>query len=143
MHQRPQQVRNHYYTLAWATTDLYIEVYIQTGNRVGFDHITGPDIKETLENIRYSPLGGVESIDFDAGARRTLSANRIGRMNYLGQDGKTPAGAGNPPMVVTVGDQQHLVPMIVPLTDYQPAPDLRPGGADVPPETEIVQTSTP
>jgi hypothetical protein len=53
-------------------------------------------------------------------------------MRFLGQNGKTPAGPDNPPMVVTVGDQQHLVPMIIPLTDYQPAPDLRPGGADVP-----------
>jgi TolB protein len=53
-------------------------------------------------------------------------------MNFLGQDGKTSAGAGNPPMLVKVGDQKHLIPMVIPLTDYQPAPDLRPGGADAP-----------
>ena len=131
LHQRPQQVRNHYYTLAWASTDLYIEVYIQTGNRVGFDHITGADIKQTLENIVYSPLGGVETIDFKGGARRTLSANRIGQMNYLGQDGKTPAGANNPLMLSTVGGEQHVLPMLVPLSDFQTAPDLRPSGDDV------------
>jgi hypothetical protein len=131
LNQRPVQVRNHYYTLAWASTDLYIEVYIQTGNRVGFDHITGADIKETLESIVYSPLGGVETIDFQGGARRTLSANRIGQMNYLGQDSKTPAGMNNPPMLITVGDQQNMVPMLVPLSDFQTAPDLRPGSADV------------
>lgn len=113
LHQRPAHVRNHYYTLAWASTDLFIEVYIQTGNRVGFDHITGADIKETLESIVYSPLGGVETIDFKGGARRTLSANRIGQMSYL-------------------ADQQNIVPMLVPLSDFQTAPDLRPGGADVP-----------
>src|SRR6185503_13317269 len=132
LHQRPQQVRNHYYTLAWASTDLFIEVYIQTGNRVGFDQITGADIKETLENIVYSPLGGVETIDFKGGARRTLSANRIGQMNYLGQDGKRPAGPENPPMLVTVSDQKQMIPMLLPLSDFQTAPDLRPGGADVP-----------
>jgi Tol biopolymer transport system component len=137
LHQRPPQVRNHYYILAWASTDLYIEVYIQTGNRVGFDHITGADIKETLENIVYSPLGGVESIDFQGGARRTLSANRIGQMNYLGQDSKTPAGANNPPLLVTTDNQQSVVPMLVPLTDFQTAPDLLPGGADVPAEIEV------
>ena len=137
LHQRSPQVRNHYYTLAWASTDLYIEVYIQTGNRVGFDHITGADIKETLENIVYSPMGGVESIDFQGGARRTLSANRIGQMNYLGQDGKTPAGANNPPLLVTVGNKRNMVPMLIPLTDFQTAPDLRPGGADVPAGIEV------
>ena len=125
LHQRPAHVRNHYYTLAWASTDLYIEVYIQTGNRIGFDHITGADIKETLENIVYSPLGGVETIDFKGGARRTLSANRIGQMNYLGQDGK------------------NMVPTLVPLTDFQTAPDLRPGGADVPAANLIEPTNTP
>jgi TolB protein len=142
LHQRPAQVRNHYYTLAWASTDLYIEVYIQTGNRVGFDHITGADVKETLENIVYSPLGGVERIDFEAGARRTLSANRIGEMNYLGQDGKTPAGENNPPLLSTVGGEQHMIPMLVPLSDFQTAPDLRPGGADVPAAISIAPTNT-
>lgn len=141
LHQRPPQVRNHYYTLAWASTDLYIEVYIQTGNRVGFDHITGADIKETLENIVYSPLGGVETIDFQGGARRTLSANRIGQMNYLGQDGKTPAGANNPLMLIKAGGEPHVVPMLMPLSDFQTAPDLRPGGAEVPAVMEIAPTS--
>jgi WD40 repeat protein len=142
LHQRPAYVRNHYYTLAWASTDLYIEVYIQTGNRVGFDHITGADIRETLENIVYSPLGGVENIDFEGGARRTLSANRIGEMNYLGQDGKTPAGANNPLLLITAGGEQHVVPMLVPLSDFQTAPDLRPGGANVPAATSIAPTDT-
>ena len=142
LHQRPAQVRNHYYTLAWASTDLYIEVYIQTGNRVGFDQITGTEIKETLENIVYSPLGGVENIDFEGGARRTLSANRIGQMNYLGQDGKTPAGANNPLMLSTAGGEQHVVPMLMPLSDFQTAPDLRPGGADVPDAISIMPTNT-
>ena len=143
LHQRPAQVRNHYYTLAWASTDLYIEVYIQTGNRVGFDHITGADIKETLENIVYSPMGGVESIDFEGGARRTLSANRIGQMNYLGQDGITPAAVNNPLLLSTVGGEQHVVPMLMPLSDFQIAPDLRPGGTDVPAAIAVASTNTP
>jgi ABC-type branched-subunit amino acid transport system substrate-binding protein len=143
LHQRSQEVRNNYYTLAWASTDLYIETYIQTGNRVGFDHITGAEIKKTLENIIYAPLGGVEKIDFQGGARCTLSADRIGQMDYLGVDGKTPAGLDNPPMLITVGGQQNMIPMLVPLSDFQTAPDLRPGGASAPPATEIAPTSTP
>jgi TolB protein len=133
LHQRPQQVRNNYYTLAWASTDLFIEAYIETGNRVGFDKITGAEMKKTLENMVYAPLAGVEKIDYKGGARRTLSADRIGQMAYLGQDGKTPAGPGNSPMLVTVGDQQQMVPMLLPLSDFQFAPDLRPGGKDVQP----------
>ena len=132
LHQRPLTMRTDGYIMGWDTTDLLIEAYIQTGNRVGFDHITGAEFKKTLENIVYAPLGGVEQIDYQGGKRRALVANRIGEMDYLGKDGKTPARPGNPPMEVTEDGQKHLVPMIVPLTDYQPAPDLRPGGADVP-----------
>jgi hypothetical protein len=53
-------------------------------------------------------------------------------MNYLGQDGKTPAGENNPLLLSTVDGEQQVIPMLVPLTDFQTAPDLRPGGADVP-----------
>ena len=142
LHQRPLTMRTDGYIIGWDTTDLLIQVYIQTGNRVGFEAITGAEFKKTLENIVYAPLGGVEQIDYQGGKRRALAANRIGEMDYLGKDGKTPAGTGNPPMVVTIGDQKHLVPMIVPLTGYQPAPDLRPGGADVPPATAVATSAT-
>jgi hypothetical protein len=67
----------------------------------------------------------VEQIDYQAGTLRALAEDRIGEMKFLGQDGKTAAAANNPPMVVTEGGQQHLVPMIIPLTEYQPVPDLR------------------
>ena len=132
-HQRPATLRTDGYIMGWDTTDLLIETYIQTGNRVGFDHITGREIKKTLENIVYAPLGGVEQIDYRGGTLCALAENRIGEMNYLGQDAKTKAGPGNPPMVVTENGQQHLVPMIIPLTDYLPAPDLRSSGVDVRP----------
>lgn len=125
LHQRPLTMRTDGYIMGWDTTDLFIEAYIQTGNRVGFDHVTGAEFKKTLENIVYVPLGGVEQINYQNGTLRALTEDRIGEMNYLGQDRKTKAGPGNPPMVITEGGQKHLVPMIVPLTDYQPAPDLR------------------
>jgi TolB protein len=144
LHQRPLTMRTDGYIMGWDTTDLLIEVYIQTGNRVGFDHITGADIKETLENIVYAPLSGVERIDYRGGTRRALAEDRIGEMNFLGQDGKTPASANNPPMLVQVGDQKHMVPMILPVSDFQAAPDLRPGGANAlaptvePADTQVV-----
>ncbi len=129
--QRPLTVRNIAYILAWANMDTFIEAYIQTGNRVGFDNITGAAMKETLETMVYDTMGGIQTIDF-TGNRRALSANRIAMMAYLGQDGQTPAGPNNPPLVVTAGERQLLVPILVPMTDFAPAPDLRPGGADVP-----------
>jgi hypothetical protein len=132
LHQRPLTMHTNSYIGAWTMADLFIETYIQTGNRVGFEHVTGADMKATLENIVYAPMGGVEMIDFQGGARRALSINRVGEMNFLGQDGKTPAGANNLPLLSTVDGEQHVVPMLVPLTDFQTAPDLRPGGADVP-----------
>ena len=132
-HQRPLTMRTDGYIMGWDTTDLLIETYIQTGNRVGFDHITGAEIKKTLESIVYAPLGGVKQIDYQAGTLRALAEDRIGEMNFLGQDGTTAAASNNPPMVVTEGGQQHLFPMIIPLTEYQPAPDLRRG--DVPTST--------
>ncbi len=142
-HQRPLTMRTDGYILAWGATDLSIETYIQTGNRVGFDHVTGADIKETLEKLVYTPLGGVEQIDYQSGTRRATTADRIGVMQYLGQDDKTAASATNPPLIVTDGDQQHLVPLITLLTDFAPAPDLRPGGADVPAPSAAPTETTP
>lgn len=124
------QTQNIAYLLGWQTVDLYTEIYIQTANRVGFANITGADIKETIENLDYSPLG-LAPINFQEG-RRSTSSNRIAMMGYLGEDGQSMAGADVPPMVVTVGERQLLVPINVALTDFADAPDLRPGGADVP-----------
>lgn len=130
--QRPLALRTNDYIRAWASTDLYIELYIQTGNRVGFDHITGAEIKKTLASIVYSPLGGIETIDYKGGTLRALSADRLGQLEFMGRDGKTAAGPNNPPLLVSEAGQQLMVPILAPLTDFQPAPDLRPGGADVP-----------
>lgn len=130
--QRAPFLRTDAYVKAWSTTDLFREVYVQTGNRVGYDHVTGADIKTTLEKIVYAPLAGVERIDYQGGARRALAVNRIGQMGFWGQDGKTAAGPGNPPMIITNLYVKFFSAFIQPLTDYQPAPDLRPGGADVP-----------
>jgi Tol biopolymer transport system component/ABC-type branched-subunit amino acid transport system substrate-binding protein len=130
LNQRPLTMRTDAYILGWTTTDLLAEAYIQTGNRVGFDKVTGAEFKKTLENIVYAPLGGVGQVDFEGGKRRALAADRIGQLNYLGKDGKTPAGPGNPPLVVKVGDQDSLVPMILPLTDFAPAPETHPGAAN-------------
>src|SRR5207248_629871 len=42
------------------------------------------------------------------------------------------AGPTNPLLLVSEGGRELPVPMLIPLSDFQPAPDLRPGGADMP-----------
>jgi len=131
LRQRPLSVRNNFYLMGWTTVDLFIELYIQTGNRVGFDHLTGSEIKKTLETIVYKSLG-LETIDFRDGTRRALATDRMGQLAFLGRDGKNAAGPNNPPLVVNEGGTLNPIPILVPLTDFRPAPDLRPGGGDVP-----------
>jgi len=135
-HKRGLNLRADGYVKAWSTLDLFRELYVQTGNRVGFDHVTGAEIKTTLEKIVYATLGGVEDINFNGGARHALSAERIGQMSFLGQDGKSPAGPGNPAKNVSVGGGKLYQPIVLPLTGPVPAPDLRPGGADAPAITD-------
>ncbi len=53
--------------------------------------------------------------------------------------GKTRPGQKNPLLMVSEAGRELPVPMRLPLSAFQPAPDLRPGGADVP----IVLEPTP
>ncbi|RMG78355.1 MAG: hypothetical protein D6712_21610, partial [Chloroflexi bacterium] len=98
---------------------------VQTGNRVGFENMTGADIKETLENIQFSPLGMVD-LDFTDG-NRDAKLNRIAVLRYLGENGGPAELPDNPPVVVEGSNGPVLVPIVVPLTDYGETPDLRPG----------------
>jgi hypothetical protein len=53
-------------------------------------------------------------------------------MAYLNAEGTGPATSAADAMLLEVGDQKFFVPIAIPLTEFAPAPDLRPGGADVP-----------
>lgn len=130
--QRQPQARNIAYLLGWGLVDTYTELYIQTVNRVGsLEAVTGADIKETIESMSYSPLG-LYNFDYQDGAIRALPDNRIAMMAYLNAQGTGPATSAADAMLLEVGDQKFFVPIAIPLTDFAPAPDLRPGGADVP-----------
>ncbi len=123
--ERGPLTRNIAYILGWQTVDLYYELIVQTGNRVGFENMTGADIKETLENIQFSPLGMVD-LDFTDG-NRDAKLNRIAVLRYLGENGGPAELPDNPPVVVEGSNGPVLVPIVVPLTDYGETPDLRPG----------------
>jgi hypothetical protein len=134
---RPAKLRTQAYIRAWSTIDLFIEAYIQTVNRVGTKAVTGEEMKATLDQIDYSTLGGVQKFAYDGGARRDVRDYRIGKIAYLGADGRSPASATNPPLME--GNPPAVVPLLLPLTDFLPVPDLRPGGADVP----VVKAASP
>lgn len=130
--QRQPQARNIAYLLGWGLVDTYTELYIQTVNRVGsLDAVTGAEMKATIESISYAPLG-LYNFDYQGGATRALPDNRIAMMAYLNAEGTGPATSAADAMLLEVGDQKFFVPIAIPLTEFAPAPDLRPGGADVP-----------
>jgi ABC-type branched-subunit amino acid transport system substrate-binding protein len=122
--------RNVAYILGFASIDVIVEMYIQAANEgVAFADIDGAVVKSHLENMEFAPLG-LTALDYRDG-NRDAPMNRIGMMAYLGEDGMTPAGPDMAPMVVTLGDRNFLVPILIPLTDFEATPDLKPGGADV------------
>jgi hypothetical protein len=131
--ERPAAVRNIAYILGWSLVDQYAETYIQTVNRVGsLDAVDGAALKETIENMVYSPLGLFE-LNYEGGSLRAVSGNRIAMMAFANADMSGIATSGDDALKVPLEDgTTAFIPVLVPLTDFEAAPDLRPGGADVP-----------
>jgi len=130
--ERSLSTQNIAYLLGWATVDTYVEMYIQTVNRVGsLDAVDGAAVQETIESMVYSPLGFYE-MNFADGVR-AVNGNRMATMMFLNATGDGVATSGDDAMKVDLPDgTQAFIPVLVPLTEFAPAPDLRPGGADVP-----------
>lgn len=126
--ERDALTRNIAYILGVTSIELFIETYIQTANRVGPDNVTGAEFKITLEGINYNTLE-LLPVDFQGGAIRDTSANRIAVLTYAGVDGGTVLD-GEAPLLVESNGQQIPVPVVVPLEDFRDTPDLRPTGAD-------------
>jgi ABC-type branched-subunit amino acid transport system substrate-binding protein len=130
---RRLQDKNIAYLLGWGAVDTYIEMYIQTVNRVGsLEAVTGKEIKATVEGMKYSPLG-LYNFDFKGGEIRALPDNRIAQLAFLSKDGKGIAKDGADAFTVDLPDgTKAFIPVVVPLGEFAPAPDLRPGGKDAP-----------
>jgi branched-chain amino acid transport system substrate-binding protein len=131
--ERQLSTQNIAYLLGWATVDTYIEMYIQTVNRVGsLEAVDGAAIRETVESMVYSPLG-LYTFDFRGGEIRALPGNRIATMLFANADMSGVASSGEDALQVPLPDGTNaFIPVLVALTDFEDAPDLRPGGADVP-----------
>ena len=129
--ERQLSTKNIAYLLGWGAVDTYAEMYIETVNRVGsLDAVDGAAIQETIQSLDYSPLG-LYHINYQGGAIRALPDNRIAQMAFLNATGDGPATSGDDAMKVELADgTTAYIPIIIPLEDFSPAPDLRPGGAD-------------
>lgn len=128
--ERPAQVRNIGYILGVLTIDTYIETLVQTANRVGSGDFTGADVYETLEMMDYNSMSMLP-INYQDGAIRDTTSNRIAVLTYAGADGGTVLD-GQAPLLVDTPNGAIPVPVVVPLEEARDTPDLRPGGADVP-----------
>ncbi len=130
--ERAPTVRGISYILGWGLVDTYVEMYIQTANRVGsLDAIDGAAIKETIESMVYEPLG-LYSFDFQAGGLRALPGNRIVQMRFLNATMDGIATSGDDALKVPVeGGANYFPPIIVPLYpadgSFQAAPSMLPG----------------
>jgi ABC-type branched-subunit amino acid transport system substrate-binding protein len=131
--ERPATTRNIAYILGFLTIDSYIETLIQTANRTGGGDFTGADVYETLQALDYNAMDiMVMNFTNEAGdAIRDTESNRMAMLTYAGVDGGTIMD-GQAPLLVDVGGNMIPVPVVVPLEDFRPSPDLRPGGVDVP-----------
>lgn len=125
---RALPVQNIAYILGFTLVDFYKEMYIQTVNRVGsLDAISGPDIKETLDQISFAPLG-LYDIDFRGGSIRALPGNRIAQMAFINATMNGPATSGDDALKIPQDDGTNIfVPILIPRTDFFESPDLRPG----------------
>jgi len=126
LNERTGATRNIAYLLSVAAVDQVAELYIQTVNRVGsLDAVTGAELKTTLEGFNYDGLLG--HIDYgEDGQLRASNLNRIAQLAFLNADGTGPATSREDAMVIPTDSGEIMLPIVIPLTDFAPAPDLRP-----------------
>jgi branched-chain amino acid transport system substrate-binding protein len=128
---RELPTQNIAYLLGVMTVDTYMELYIQTANRLGsMEAIDGAAIKETLEALQYSPLD-LFTIDYSGGETRAVSGNRMAMMMFANATMDGVATSGDDALKIPRDDGTNIyVPVLVPLTEFAPAPDLRPGAGE-------------
>ena len=125
INERGPTEQNIAYLLSWGVVDSIIETYIQTVNRVGsLSAVTGPDIRETVESMDYAILGGLLHHRFEEGMR-DATQNRIAVLKYANATMTGPASGPGDALLVDGPTGKMFVPIVVPLTDFMPVPQLR------------------
>lgn len=118
------RLRNIAYLLGWTVVDLYIELGVRAVNEVGAENLNGAAIKAQLDTLTYNSLG-LLPIDFKNGELRDTRANRIARYAFLNATGDGPATSAEDAFIVEGAG--IFLPILIPLTEFSEAPDLRPG----------------
>ena len=126
LNERGPAEQNIAYLLSWGLADTVIETTIRTVNAVGsLDAVTGADIRETVESMDYAIMGGLLHHKFEEGMR-DATMNRIAVMKFANSTFTGPATSGEDAMMMPDGaGGQIFVPLVVPLTDFIPVPQLR------------------
>lgn len=124
--QRSLPEQNIAYLLTWGTADVILEAFINAANQAGsLADVTGADLYALMESADRDVLGGLYNGSYPEGMRDT-SNNRIARMAYANADMSGPATSIEDALLVPDGSGGQLfVPIIVPLTDFSPVPQLR------------------
>jgi ABC-type branched-subunit amino acid transport system substrate-binding protein len=107
------QLRNIAYLIAWGVVDLYRQFMTQAINEVGPENLDSEAVYDALTSgTLFAPVDGIMELQFSDTLRNT-HRTRIGTIQFT----ETDSGR---------------IPQIIALTDWFQAPDLIPGGADVP-----------
>jgi branched-chain amino acid transport system substrate-binding protein len=129
LNERALPVQNISYILGFSIVDTYVELYAQAVNQAGsLEAVDGTVMKSVIENLDYSPLG-LYRIFFENGELRASTNNRIATMRFANTTMDGVATSGDDALKIPQDDGTNIfVPVLVPLTEFAPAPDLRPGG---------------
>ena len=120
--------------VARALVDTYVELYTQAVNEAGsLDAVDGVLMQQIIQQADFRPLD-LYRFNYGEGMRST-NENRMAAMYFVNATMDGIATSGEDALTVDAGDGTSLfIPQIVPLNEFTPAPDLRPGGADAPEE---------
>ncbi len=125
INERGPTEQNIAYLVSWGVVDSIIETYVRTANRAGsLDAVTGADIRETVEAMDYAILGGLMHHRFEEGMR-DATMNRIAVLKYANTTMSGPATEPGDALLVDGPAGKMFVPIVVPLTDFMPVPQLR------------------
>ncbi len=124
--QRTPAEQNIAYLLSWGSVDAIIETIIRAVNTVGsLDAMTGADIKAVTEAMDYAVLGGLMQQSFADGLR-DATHSRMAVMKFANATLTGPATGPEDALLMSDGAGGQLyVPLVLPLTDFMPVPQLR------------------
>lgn len=114
------------YLLTWGAVDSIIEATIRAVNAAGsLAAVTGADMRAAVDSMDYAVLGGLMQHSFGEGMR-DATLNRIARLAFANSTMSGPATGPEDALLIPDGAGGELyVPIVIPLTDFMPVPQLR------------------